>query len=271
MELGDVAWGDVVSDDDGVLVVRGHVGDDPVVVKRYAEPRLAREIANHQLLELLGVPTLPVLGAGEDWLVLADLVDAGYRHGTPDDLFDPRIARLLARWYDQLHAAGESVPDAALAGLWTELDVVDADGLAGVAARWPELALQVAWAQDRLPEWRRVLADLPRTLTYNDFWYTNLAVSWDGSSALMHNHGLLGAGLRVGDVRNVTVAMSDAAASAFRAEYERLAAARGVRLDAGAVELDEALGHLAALILASQADATPAWAEASLEWLRARA
>ena len=271
MDLGDVAWGDVVSDDDGVLVVRGRVGDDPVVVKRYAEPRLAREIANHHLLALLGVPTLPVLGSGDDWLVLADLVDAGYRHGTPEDLVDPHVAVLLARWYDQLHAAGESVPAAALAGLFSELDVVDADGLGAVAARWPELALQVAWAQDRLPEWRRILADVPRTLTYNDFWYTNLAVSWDGASALMVNHHLVGAGLRASDVRNVTVSLGDSAAAAFREEYARLAAARGVRPDGRAAELDEPLGHLAALVLASQAEETPAWAEPSLEWLRGRA
>ena len=270
MELSDLVWGDVISDDDGVLMVRAEYADRPVVVKRYAEPRLAREIAHHQLLELLGVPTLPVLAAGDDWLVLSDLVDAGYRHGTADDLFDPHVARLLARWYDQLHAAGESVPHAALAGLWSELDVVDADGLAAVADRWPELALQVAWAQDRLPEWRRVLADLPRTLTHNDFWYTNLAVSWDGSSALMYDLNLMGAGLRASDVRNVTLALSDAAASAFRDEYMLRAAARGVRPDERAVELDVPLGHLAALVLASRADTTLAWAEASLEWLRGR-
>ena len=271
MEFSDLVWGDVLSDDDGVLVVKAELDGDPVVVKRYAEPRMAREVAHYQLLELLGVPTLPVLGAGADWLVLADLVDAGYRPGTPEDLYDPGVARLLARWYDQLHAAGESVPDAFLTGLSSELDLVDADGLAAVARRWPELALQVAWAQDRLPEWRRVLADLPRTLTHNDFWYTNLAVSWDGSSALMFDHHLMGAGLRASDVRNVTLALSAEAADAFRAEYDALAAARGVRPDARAAELDVPLGHLAALVLASQADETPFWAVNSLEWLRAQA
>lgn len=261
MELGDLDWGDVLSDDEGVLVVRAELDGDPVVVKRYAEPRLAREIAHHRLLELLGVPTLPVVGAGDDWLVLADPVDAGYRPGTPEDLYDADVAHLLARWYDQLHAAGESVPDAALAGLSSELDVVDAEALALVAARWPELSLQVAWAQERLP----------RTLTHNDFWYTNLAVSWDGSSALMVDLGLMGAGLRASDVRNVTLSLSDAATEAFRVEYAALAAGRGVVLDGPAADLDVALGHLATLVLASQADETPAWAQDALDWLRARA
>lgn len=271
MQLGDVSWGDVVSDADGVLVVQGRVGDDPVLVKRYAEPRMAREIAHVELLGLLGVPTLPVLGAGEDWLVLADPVDAGYRLGTPEDLYDPAVARLLAGWYDQLHAAGESLPPMALAGLTSELDLVDAAGLGQVAARWPELALQVAWAQERLPEWRRVLADLPRTLTHNDFWYTNLAVSWDSSSAIMLDHHLVGAGLRASDVRNVTLSLSTEAGEAFRAEYLRLAEARGVRWDERAAAVDEALGHLAALVLASEADETPSWAGESLEWLRGQA
>ena len=270
MELGDVTWGDVVSDDDGVLVVRGTVGGDPVVVKRYAEPAMAREIAHHQLLELLGVPTLPLLGAGEDWLVRADLADAGYRPGTPDDLYDPHVARLVAGWYDQLHAAGESVPLAGLAGLSSEYDLVDAAGLGRVAARWPDLALQVAWAQDQLPEWRRVLADLPRTLTHNDFWYTNLAVAWDDSAALMVDHHLVGAGLRAGDVRNVRLSLSAEAGAAFREEYLRLAAARGVEWDERAAAVDEPLGHLAALVLASEADEAPAWAGESLAWLAAQ-
>lgn len=269
MELADIAWGDVISDSDGILVVRGTLGGDPVVVKRYAAPQHRREIANYALLGRLGVPTLPVLGSGPDWLVLADAEDAGYRLGTPDDLYEPHVARLLARWYAALHAAGESLDAATLAGLYSELDVVDAAGLARIADRWPELALQVAWAQDRLPAWRRILADLGRTLTYNDFWYTNLAVHWTGASALMCDHNLLGAGLRSSDVRNVTVSLSEQAASAFRDEYAARAAADGVRIDPRETEVDEPLAHLATLVFAAEAEQTPSWAADSLAWLAA--
>lgn len=270
MDLSDIVWGDIVSDSDGILIVEGELNGDPVVIKRYAAPQHRREIANHALLGRLDVATLPVLGSGPDWLVLADPEDAGYRVGTPDDLYDVAVARRLAAWYDALHAVGAAVEPATLAGLYSELDMVDVDGLGRIAARWPEVALQVAWAQDRLPEWRRVLADLPRTLTHNDFWYTNLAVHWTGGSALMFDLKLLGAGLRMSDVRNVTLSLSAAAREAFRTEYLRLVDARGVRIDPREEELDEPLGHLATLVLAAEAEQVPSWAGDALVWLRGR-
>lgn len=270
MDLSDVSWGDVISDDAGILVVRGELEGDPVVVKRYAVPEHRREIGNYALLARLGVPTLPVLGSGPDWLVLADLADAGWRYGTTDDRFDPHVARLLARWYDRLHAAGETLADADLVGLYSELDIVDADGLARVAARWPDLALGVAWAQDQLPTWKSQVAMLPRTLVYNDFWHSNLAVAWDASAALMFDLNLLGAGPRASDLRNVTVSLSQQAAEAFLDEYHGLAATRGVPVDAREAELDVPLGHLAALIIASEADEVPFWAAESWAWLERR-
>lgn len=121
--LADVAWGDVISDKDGVLVVRGDIDDVPVVVKRYAMAGQRREIATYDLLGRLGVPTLPVLGAGEDWLILEDLVSAGYRPATTADLQDPAIGRLIAGWYDKLHAAGDTLVDAVID--YSELDLID--------------------------------------------------------------------------------------------------------------------------------------------------
>ncbi len=50
MELADIAWGDVISDSEGVLVVEGTLRGDPVIVKRYAAPQHRREIANYALL-----------------------------------------------------------------------------------------------------------------------------------------------------------------------------------------------------------------------------
>ena len=58
-----------------------------------------------------------------------------------------------------------------------------------------------------------------RTLTYNDFYYTNLAVARDGGSALMYDYGLLGAGYAYADVRNVCSALRGGAREAFLEEY----------------------------------------------------
>lgn len=268
VELADLTWGDVVSDDDGILVMRAEFDGRPVVVKRFASVPHRREIAAYEVLRRLGAPTLPVLGAGPDWIVLADLADEGWRRGTPDDLYDPHVARLLARWYDRLHAAGATLGAAELDGLYSEADLVAPDTIAALAGRWPGLALQVAVAQDRLPAWRAAYRRLPRTLTYNDFWYTNLAVATDGTAALMFDLNLLGAGPRAADVRNVTVSLSEQAAAVFLAEYGTLAAARGLPFDPDELAADEPLAHLATLVVAATAEETPHWALDSLAWLR---
>ena len=188
-DIAEVAWGDVISDDDGVLVVAGDLDGLPVVVKRFATGASAREVATYRLLQGLGVPTLPVLGSGADWLILEELGSAGYRKATADDLADPAIARLVAQWYDSLHAAGDTLAPDAID--FSELDLITEEGLATVATRWPDLTGTISLARGRLPHWRDLMATLPRTLTHNDFWFTNLAVYWDGSSALMYDHNRL--------------------------------------------------------------------------------
>ncbi len=266
--LSDVEWGDVVSDDDGILVIRGEVGDLPVVVKRFADTPHRREVDTYALLAELGVPTLPLLGSGPDWLILEDLVSAGYRQGTSADLSDPGVARLIARWYDALHAAGDTV--AAKAIDYSEFDLIDPGSLATVARRWPDLLPFTERVTGQLPAWRDTMGSLPSTLTYNDFAATNLAVFWDGSSALMCDHNLTGMGLRASDLRNVTTMLSPEAAEAFDAEYRELARRRGVDLPEEADRLDEATSHLVALILAAESEETPAWVEPSLAWARSQ-
>ena len=60
---------------------------------------------------------------------------------------------------------------------------------------------------------------LPRTLTYNDFYWTNLIVSKDGKSALMYDYNLLGKGFAYSDIRNVISSLSSQAKEAFLEEY----------------------------------------------------
>ena len=74
-----------------------------------------------------------------------------------------------------------------------EVHALTAENIEAVRARTGELPV---W---RLIEanWGRIRAAIDgarRTLTYNDFYYTNLAVARDGSSALMFDYGLLGKG-----------------------------------------------------------------------------
>lgn len=94
-------------------------------------------------------------------------------------------------------------------------------------------------------------------MTYNDFYWTNLAVSKDGKEAMMFDYNLLGRGYAYGDVRNVTVSLSPKAAEAFRRAY-------------GPINPTEAavVSVIVTLILASRREIFPAWAEPSRRTLK---
>ena len=108
-EMG-VACGELrpIRSKDGVTVVQ--VTDSQGkrwVLKHFEEPGFRREIQRYRLLGELGVPTLRLMGATAASLLLEDLEESpALRLGVPEDLEDPAVARLLARWYTRLHQAG---------------------------------------------------------------------------------------------------------------------------------------------------------------------
>lgn len=270
MDLGDVEWGDVLSDVDGVLVVEGLAGERDVLVKRYAAGPARGEIAAYALLRRLGVPTLKVLGAGEDWLILEAPDGLEWRIADPDDLHRPETGSGLAAWYDVLHAAGSRLAASELDALGRASDVVTDAGLAAVASAWPELAPGVDWAAGQLPGWRAALAELAPTLNHPDGAAGGIVVSWSGDAWPIDLAGLT-AGYRGADLRGVPARLNADAAAAFAAEYARLLARRGQALDPREAAVDEPLAHLVALVgVAAAGGGLPWWAAESYAWLAAR-
>lgn len=284
LRLSDIEWGDVISDKDGVLVVRGlaPIGTMklPCVVKRYACLEHQREIAAYALLTQLGVPTLEVLGSGEDWIALIEVQSAGYRIATKDDLADQDVARLIARWYAKLHTASQhwvSAGEEIVAGITPtdlprESAVLTLQALAEVGELWPELRAPLAALAPAIQRWREAADAAGKVVTHNDFFWGNLALADDASQAIIFDYNLLGCDYRYADVRNVESQLTDHARAAFRAEYEKLA---GV-VDPAEVEFDEPVGHLVCLYFAAercrQLESTdlPAWAEDSRAWVLAQ-
>ena len=111
--------------------------------------------------------------------------------------------------------------------------------------------------------WEKIKAAVDgarRTLTYNDFYYTNLAVARDGGSALMYDYGLLGAGYAYADLRNVCSSLSGAAQEAFLGEYGPF--------DEREAEIDAVVSVLNGLISAYGRERLPAWSAGLIEELR---
>ena len=102
---------------------------------------------------------------------------------------------------------------------------------------------------------------LPRTLTYNDFYWTNLIVSKNSESAFMFDYNLLGKGIAYGDVRNVTSSLSREAAEAFIQEYSG-------DIDEEQKKADAFIAPVVSLVVACRYEIFPSWAESSLEELK---
>ena len=252
---------ELIRDKDGAAVARVDTAEGPRVLKAFHGGGQAREIGNYAALAALGVPTLRVYAATGSALLIEDIDGGKLRLGVAEDLGDARTAALVARWYRKLHSRGHEYAAEHGAELYDENDALTPENLEWVKERTGTAALPV-W---RLigENWDRIRAAVDgarRTLTYNDFYYTNLAVARDGGSALMYDYGLLGAGYAYADLRNVCSSLSGAAQEAFLGEYGPF--------DEREAEIDAVVSVLNGLISAYGRERLPAWSAGLIEELR---
>lgn len=255
----------LLQDEEDVLVARAVSTGGQAVLKVYLAPEYRREIANYRLLAELGVPTLRVLGATEMSLLLEDVdISLSLRLGREEDLASPKAGTLIARWYKRLHDQGRTYlhnhPDAAL---YQEIEALTAENLRLVQDRTGAPSLAV-WAllEEKLPDIRRAVESLVPTLNYNDFYYTNLIMARDGSSAMMYDYDLLGQGYAWADVRNVCSSLEPEAKAAFLREYGST--------DPQEKLVDDVVCPLTTLYAACKEKSFPKWAQSSLDCLQGK-
>jgi len=247
----------------GVSVYRLEASGKKLILKLFADPEDRREITNYRLLGELGIPTLPVLGYTEEVILLPDVnASEKYRLGMEEDLQDMQVAKVLAKWYRRLHDTGRQYLTRNSVSLYDETDVVTVENMVR-AAEVTDTIDNPLWdtVKKDFDDMKKKIAKLPRTLTYNDFYWDNLIVSKDKTEAFMFDYNLMGMGMAYGDVRNVISSMGKEAAKAFCDAYgvdgldeEKLA--------------DDFLAHMVTLCAGSQREVFPAWAGESLEKLK---
>ncbi len=171
------------------------------------------------------------------------------------------MGEAVAGWYRVFHAAGRQM----LSGdqprpsfLRRESDSLDE---AGILAIGDALGLsdRPVWRQaaDHICLLKEAEARLAPTLNYNDFYWTNLALSREGASrAVVFDYHLLGMGMHYSDCRNVTGSLGERAAAAFRETYGEV--------DPREPVIDRPLSTLIALFTAIRRPDFPTWAEGSL-------
>ena len=211
----------VIRDKEGVIVARVPFRDSTAVLKCFEREEFCREIDNYEILERCGVPTIAVLGKSNRSILLEDIDKSSvYRLGEEADLSNANIIKELAHWYKALHSSGADYVSQYGDDMYMEWDnftleniiviqnsfnLCDSIGIKAIIGNYDEL--------------RKMLDETPKTLTYNDFYYTNMVVKKDESEALMFDYNLLGKGCYVSDIRNVTYWFSEENRSSFLSEY----------------------------------------------------
>ena len=242
---------ELIRDKDGVAVYRVRTKQDSRILKKFRRGVDLWEIRFYEVLRECGVPTIRVLEQTKNSLLLEDL-DASpvWRLGRIEDMKSPQVARAIAQWYRALHAAGRRYPRLHELPAWT--DVLTEANLRVLEKTFPGGDFWPKLFANYDVFWRRLNA-LPQTLTYNDFYWTNLAVARDGSAALMFDYNCASRGYAYGDVRNVTWSLSESAGQAFLEAYGEINPAER--------EMDPLADNLAGLWNGLQRKKFPQWAQ----------
>ena len=249
----------ILQDKDGVTVARIASNERSYVVKCFQKDEHKRELENYRLLASLSIPTIRVIASTDSALLLEDIDRSiSYRLGIEEDMSDPAVTRQIAAWYRQLHSQGYSYVCQHGESMYDEADFFTLENIGCIkektgtqnAPAWVLLEQNYAAINDLLRKARR-------TLTYNDFYYTNMVVAKDKSSGLMFDYNLLGKGYAYTDVRNVLSSLSEEARNAFLEEYGEFDPVEKV--------LDDVVSVVVTLYLACQRDEFPWWAQALVE------
>ena len=253
---------DLIQNKDGVIVARVQSGEKSNIIKFFQNEDYKREIKNYELLNSLNIPTVTVIGFTDSAILMEDVSQSAvFRLAAKEDLDDVVIAQRIAEWYKLLHTTSRAYAEKHGSELYDETDFITRDNI--------EFIKEKTGTQN-LPVWRLIdgnfetivskIKCLPRVLTYNDFYYTNLVVSKDKSSAFMFDYNLLGKGYVYSDIRNVCSSLGKDAGKAFLEAYGEF--------DKNEIVVDDVASVLVTLYNACQRKNFPYWAYYALEELK---
>lgn len=249
----------------GHSIWRVRIGEESFVIKWYPdESSEVVEIGAYKLLRELGVPTLKVYHITERAILLEDLDSSEkWRLASKEDVTLPQVGAAIGHWYKILHERGSDLLQRQQrkppflkreTAILTEQSIAD-------TARALGMVENPVWqvAIDSLALLRKAECSLSMTLNYNDFHWTNLALSRgrENPKAVIFDYHLLGVGMRYSDCRNATDSLGPRAAAAFWDEYGSV--------NPNEIMIDRPLSTLHALVVAAGLPKFPSWARGSMD------
>ena len=253
---------DLIQNKDGVIVARVQSDAKSYIIKYFQNEDFKREIKNYQLLYDLSVPTVKVFGFTDSAILMEDISQSDtFRLAKKEDLDDVAIASKIAEWYKLLHTRSKDFSEGNITELYDETDFITRNNIEFIKEKTGTQNLNV-WKliNDNFDIVVSKIRSLPRVLTYNDFYYTNLIIAKDKSSAFMFDYNLLGKGYVYSDIRNVCYSLGENAKNAFIEAYGEF--------DKSQIVVDDVASVMITLYHACQRKAFPTWANSILADLK---
>ena len=252
----------LIQNKDGVIVARVQSDAKSYIIKYFQNEDYKREIKNYQLLKTLNIPTVNVFVFTDSAILMEDISQSDtFRLATKEDLDDVEIAFKIAEWYKLLHTSSENFVKENIADLYNETDFITRENIEFIKEKT---------GTKNLPVWNLIvdnfevivskIRNMPRVLTYNDFYYTNLIVAKDKTSAFMFDYNLLGKGYVYSDIRNVCYSLGENAKKAFLEAYGEF--------DKNEIIVDDVASVLVTLYHACKRKNFPSWANSILSDLK---
>ena len=213
-------------------------------------------------MKTLNIPTVNVFGFTDSAILMEDISQSDtFRLATKEDLDDVEIVFKIAEWYKLLHTSSENFVKENIADLYNETDFITRENIEFIKEKT---------GTKNLPVWNLIvdnfevivskIRNMPRVLTYNDFYYTNLIVAKDKTSAFMFDYNLLGKGYVYSDIRNVCYSLGENAKKAFLEAYGEF--------DKNEIIVDDVASVLVTLYHACKRKNFPSWANSILSDLK---
>ena len=231
------------------------------ILKWFHDPAQCIEPAIYSLLERYGAPTLPIYKNTGRAIVIEDLrASPAWRLAGVGDMKLAATGEALATWYQRLHRAGRQAlndPNRLNPGLqpWVLTITQQALTKAGMVFKLEGVSTWKA-ACAMAPRWIVKYCSLPQTFNYNDFATENLALSRQEDQplqAIVFDYDCFSTGITTSDWRNVISALEADARAAFQAGFGPVSPEEKY--------LDRSLAVLYGLVVASQRERIPAWAD----------
>ncbi|QQK06931.1 hypothetical protein [Miniphocaeibacter halophilus] len=240
---------------DEIVVYRVKLEDKFAILKMFLTNKYIREIESYKILTRLKLPTVNIFNMSKMSILMEDILySKNLRLGIREDMNNPKVMYNLGKWYKKLHLEGEKfVSNNTNIKMYSPLNYITIENINKLAT-WTSTENNLFWKlfRNNFNVIQNTLNTIPKTLTYNDFYFENLIVSKKYDSAFMFDFNFLGIGIRATDIKNALWFSDNEVKNEFLRGYEYI-------IPKIEFKIDEVIEPLDSLLVAKEKNIKPDW------------